>query len=66
MKIKDLTEKQKERIIEEYYDAQFLKAKGRKIINNILQNYNLNYSQLWSIAVRKNRPHLMRRHNVPN
>jgi len=64
MKISDLTDKQKERIIDEYCEAQFLKAKSKKIINNILEYYNLTYSQLRNIAVLKNRPRLMRRYDA--
>lgn len=63
MRIPDLTPIQTEVIIDQFEEAKFLKAKGKKIIADILDKYNLTYSQLWNIAVRKNRPHLMRRYD---
>ena len=55
MKIPDLTDKQTEDIIGQFEDAKYLKLKGKKIINDIMIKYNLTYSQLWCIAVRKRR-----------
>ena len=66
MKIQDLTQSQLETIIDQFEDAKFLKAKGKKIINDILNKHGLTYSQLWFIAVRKKRSYLMRRHDGKN
>ena len=66
MKIQDLTQAQLETIIDQFEDAKFLKAKGKKIINDILNKYELTYSQNWFIAVRKKGLYLMRRHDGKN
>ena len=63
MRIPELNDNQVKDIIDQYEDAQFLKAKGKKVIVDILDKYNLTYSQLYNIAVLKNRSHLMRRYD---
>ena len=66
MKICELSENDIEKIIDQFEDAKYLKLKAKKIINDIMIKYNLTYNQLYCIIIKKNRPHLMRRHDEKN
>lgn len=62
MKICDLTEKDIEKIVDQFEDAKYLKLKAKKLIIDIMKKYDLNRSQIWSIT-KKNKVRLMRRYD---
>ena len=64
MKICDLTDKDIEKIIDQFEDAKYLKLKGRKLIRDLMAKYKLTQYQVWYIAAKNNKIKLMRRYDA--
>ena len=60
MKICELTDKDIEKIVDQFEDARYLRLKAKKIIRDIMTRHNLTQIQIWGIA-NKSKIRLMRR-----
>ena len=63
MRLPELTDKQKEDIIDRFLEARCLSGKKKKMISDLQKEYDLTYSQLWCLCVVQQKPKLMRRYN---
>ena len=61
MRIPDLTEKQKEDVIDRFMEYQYLGEKKRKVINDLMSKYQMTYSQIWNLCIIQERSRLIRR-----
>ena len=61
MRISDLTEKQKEDVIDRFMEYQYLGEKKRKVINDLMSKYQMTYSQIWNLCIIQERSRLIRR-----
>jgi len=63
MRIPDLTEKQKEDVIDQFMEYRYLGEKKRKVINDLMSKYQMTYSQIWNLCIIQERTRLIRRMN---